>query len=58
MEQITILNNLYNMYDVENTYNFDLNTYTLNNRLFCTFTNLDEINDTVENLKKLIHNHV
>ena len=53
MEQITILNNLYNMYDVENTYNFDLNTYTLNNRLFCTFTNLDEINDTVENLKNL-----
>jgi len=53
MEQITILTNLYNMYDVENTYNFDLNTYTLNNRLFCTFTNLDEINDTVENLKNL-----
>ena len=53
MGQVTILNNLYNMYDVENTYNFDLNTYTLNNRLFCTFTNLDEINDTVDNLKNL-----
>ena len=53
MGQVTILNNLYNMYDVENTYDFDLNTYTLNNRLFCTFTNLDEINDTVDNLKNL-----
>ena len=53
MGQVTILNNLYNMYDMENTYNFDLNTYTLNNRLFCTFTNLDEINDTVDNLKNL-----
>lgn len=53
MEQVTILNNIYNMYDMENTYNFDLNTYTLNNRLFCTFTNLDEIDDTVENLKNL-----
>ena len=53
MGQVTILDNLYNMYDVENTYNFDLNTYTLNNRLFCTFTNLDEINDTVDNLKNL-----
>ena len=53
MGQVTILDNLYNMYDVENTYNFDLNTYTLNNRLFCTFTNLDEINDIVDNLKNL-----
>ena len=49
MEQVTILNNMYNMYDTEDI----LNTYTLNNRLFCTFTNLDEINDTVENLKNL-----
>ena len=31
MGQVTILNNLYNMYDVENTYNFDLNTFILNN---------------------------
>ena len=53
MGQVTILDNLYNMYDVENTYNFDLNTYPLNNRLFCTFTNLDEINDIVDNLKNL-----
>lgn len=49
MEQVTILNNMYNMYDTEDI----LNTYTLNNRLFCTFTNLDEIDDTVENLKNL-----
>lgn len=49
MEQVTILNNMYNMYDTEDI----LNTYTLNNRLFCTFTNLDEIDNTVENLKNL-----
>lgn len=49
MEQVTILNNMYNMYDTEDI----LNTYILNNRLFCTFTNLDEIDDTVENLKNL-----
>lgn len=49
MEQVTILNNMYNMYDTEDI----LNTYTLNNRLFCTFTNLDGIDDTVENLKNL-----
>lgn len=45
------LNNLYNMYDMENTYDFDLNIDTLNNRLFCTFTSLDGIDETVENIK-------
>ena len=51
MGQVTILDNLYNMYDVENTYDFDLNIDTLTNKLFCTFTNLDNIDDTVENIK-------
>ena len=51
MERVMTLNNLYNMYDTENTYDFDLNIDTLNNRLFCTFTSLDGIDETVENIK-------
>lgn len=51
MERVMTLNNLYNMYDMENTYDFDLNIDTLNNRLFCTFTSLDGIDETVENIK-------
>lgn len=51
MERVMTLNNLYNMYDMENTYDFDLNTDTLNNKLFCTFTSLDGIDETVENIK-------
>jgi hypothetical protein len=51
MEQVMTLNNIYNMYDMENTYDFDLNIDALNNRLFCTFTNLDGIEETVENIR-------
>ena len=51
MERVMTLNNLYNMYDTENTYDFDLNIDTLNNRLFCTFISLDGIDETVENIK-------
>jgi len=51
MEQVMTLNNLNNMYNAINTYDFDLNIDKLNNRLFCTFTNLNEIEETVENIK-------
>lgn len=51
MERVMTLNNLYNMYNVINTYDFDLNIDMINNRLFCTFTNLNEIEETVENIK-------
>jgi hypothetical protein len=51
MEQVMILNKLYNMYDMENTYDFDLNIDTLNNKLFCTFTDLSNIEETIDNIK-------
>ncbi len=51
MEQVMILNSSDNMYNTINTYDFDLNIDKLNNRLFCTFTNLNEIEETVENIK-------
>ena len=42
------LNKQHNMYNANNKYDFDLNIDTLNNRLFCTFTNLDEIEGMIE----------
>ena len=39
------------MYNANNKYDFDLNIDTLNNRLFCTFTNLDEIEGMIEGIK-------
>ena len=51
MEQTMTLNKQYNMYNANNKYDFDLNIDTLNNRLFCTFTNLDEIEGMIEGIK-------
>jgi len=51
MEQTMTLNKQHNMYNANNKYDFDLNIDTLNNRLFCTFTNLDEIEGMIEGIK-------
>jgi hypothetical protein len=52
MEQVTILNSPRNMY---NGYDFDLNIHDCfdmtNNRLFCTFTGLDEMEGMIEDIK-------
>jgi hypothetical protein len=50
MEKHTTLNNpeyMYNGYDYDPT-----NTYDVNNRLFATFTDLDTLDDLIENITK------
>lgn len=46
-----ILNKPSNMYNIDNRYDFDLNIDTLNNRLFCTFTSLNEMEGMIESIK-------
>jgi hypothetical protein len=43
----------YDMYDVDNRYDFDFYTHTdmLNNKLFATFTALDDLDSLIDNLK-------
>ena len=51
METTTILNNPVNMYTVDDFRDFStLNISDLNNKLFCTFTTLDELDSLIENL--------
>ena len=51
MEPVMILNKPSNMYNIDNRYDFDLNIDTLNNRLFCTFTSLNEMEGMIESIK-------
>ncbi len=51
MDSTTILNKPTNIYGVEYDYENPINTLDLNNKLFCTFTTLDELDSLVENLQ-------
>ena len=51
MDTTTILNNSSNIYGVEYDYENPINTLDLNNKLFCTFTTLDELDSLVEDLQ-------
>ena len=51
MESTTILHNPTNIYGVEYDYENPINTLDLNNKLFCTFTTLDELDSLVEDLQ-------
>jgi len=51
METPTILNNSANMYTIDDFNEFaTLNIKDLNNKLFCTFTTLEELDPLIENL--------
>ena len=51
METTTILNNSVNMYHVDDFSEFStLNISDLNNKLFCTFTTLDELESLINDL--------
>ena len=52
MEQVMILNELSNMYDVDSRYDFDtyIDTNMLNNKLFATFSGLDALDELIFNL--------
>ena len=52
MEQVMILNELSNMYDVDSRYDFDtyIDTNMLNNKLFATFSGLDALDELIINL--------
>ena len=51
MEATTILNNSVNMYTVDDFRDFStLNIGDLNNKLFCTFTTLEELDSLISNL--------
>ena len=50
MEQATILNNIDNIYKAEYDFENPLNIGDLNNKLFCTFTTLEELEGLVDNL--------
>ncbi len=43
MEETTILDKSVNMYTVDDFNEFSLNIKDLNNKLFCTFTTLEEL---------------
>jgi hypothetical protein len=62
MNEHTILNNPNNMYKVDDFINFNtLNIRDLNNRLFCTFTTLEDLDSLIEglNLKyKIMYNKI
>ena len=51
MDSTTILNKPTNIYGVEYDYENPINTLDLNNKLFCTFTTLDELDSLVEDLQ-------
>ena len=51
MDSTTILHNPTNIYGVEYDYENPINTLDLNNKLFCTFTTLDELDNLVEDLQ-------
>ena len=51
MDSTTILHNPTNIYGVEYDYENPINTLDLNNKLICTFTTLDELDNLVEDLQ-------
>ena len=50
MEQTTILNNIDNIYKAEYDFENPLNIGDLNNKLFCNFTTLEELEGLVDDL--------
>jgi hypothetical protein len=49
MEQVTTFNKIYNIYD---EHNFSLlNIYDFNNRLLCSFSNQDGLDNLIENIR-------
>ncbi len=50
MEQVTILNNINNIYGEKYDFENPLNIGDLNNKLFCTFTTLDGIDGLIKEL--------
>jgi hypothetical protein len=62
MEAPTILNNSVNMYTVDDFSEFStLNIKDLNNKLFCTFTTLEELDSLIERLTstyKIMYNKI
>jgi len=51
MDTTTILNNSTNIYGVEYDYDNSKNTLDLNNKLFCTFTTLEDLDGLVDSLQ-------
>ena len=51
MDTTTILNNSSNIYGVEYDYENPINTLDLNNKLFCTFTTLEDLDALVADLQ-------
>ena len=51
MDTTTILNNSLNIYGVEYDYDNSKNTLDLNNKLFCTFTTLEDLDGLVDSLQ-------
>tara|TARA_R110002074_G_scaffold324330_1_gene494752 strand:+ start:1029 stop:1499 length:471 start_codon:yes stop_codon:yes gene_type:complete len=51
MDTTTILNNSSNIYGVEYDYDNSKNTLDLNNKLFCTFTTLEDLDGLVDSLQ-------
>jgi len=51
MDTTTILNNSFNIYGVEYDYDNSKNTLDLNNKLFCTFTTLEDLDGLVDSLQ-------
>ena len=62
METHTILNNSVNMYKVDDFQDFNtLNIRDLNNKLFCTFTTLEDLDDLIEGITskyKVMYNKI
>ena len=62
METHTILNNPVNMYKVDDFQDFNtLNIRDLNNKLFCTFTTLEDLDDLIEGITskyKVMYNKI
>tara|TARA_B110000037_G_C17106884_1_gene500223 strand:- start:1080 stop:1553 length:474 start_codon:yes stop_codon:yes gene_type:complete len=62
METHTILNNSANMYKVDDFQDFNtLNIRDLNNKLFCTFTTLEDLDDLIEGITskyKVMYNKI
>jgi hypothetical protein len=62
MEAPTILNNSVNMYTIDDFSEFStLNIKDLNNKLFCTFTTLEELDSLIERLTstyKIMYNKI
>ena len=50
MEQVTILNNVNNIYGEKYDFENPLNIGDLNNKLFCTFTTLEGIDGLIKEL--------